>query len=182
MKKPKIVVFCGSSKFVSIMSVAAWLVERDEQAIAMGLHLLPAWYKSPTGELPKHHLAEHEGVSDAMDSLHLRKIELADEVFVVNYDDYIGDSTRNEIAYATELGKPLRWFTHDPIGECVRAMIAENSDKQGEMFRLLTSARDVANIAADAFTLGGNKEQHAICHGEALGIEKAIAIVKSAEF
>lgn len=122
-ESPKVVVFCGSSKFVSIMSVAAWFVERDEQAIAMGLHLLPGWYTSPTGELPEHHLAEHEGVADAMDALHLRKIDLADEIFVINYDHYIGDSTRNEIAYAQKNGKPIRWYTDDPIGARVHELV-----------------------------------------------------------
>lgn len=45
-----------------------------------------------------------------LDDLHLRKIDLADEVLVVN-DGYIGDSTRNEIEYARACGKPVR-YTH----------------------------------------------------------------------
>jgi hypothetical protein len=102
------------------MAVTAWLLERDEQAIAMGLHLLPLWYCSSNGELPADHLAEHEGVADAMDALHLRKIDLADEIFVINHNDYIGESTSNEIAYAKEKGLPVRWFTHDAIGEKVK--------------------------------------------------------------
>ena len=83
-KQPKIVVLCGSSRFVEIMAVCAWMIERDEKAITMGLHLLPIWY----GDIP-HHLAEHEGVAEAMDELHLRKIDLAHEVFIVNRDYYI---------------------------------------------------------------------------------------------
>jgi hypothetical protein len=43
-----------------------------------------------------------------LDTLHLRKIDLADEVLVVNPGAYIGDSTRREIAYARSLGKPVR--------------------------------------------------------------------------
>ena len=117
MSKPKIIVFCGSSRFVDVMAVAAWMVERDEQAIAMGLHLLPGWYLSPKGELPANHLAEYEGVAEQMDALHLRKIDLADEIFVINVNDYIGSSTSNEIGYAKMRGKHIRWFTHDPIGQ-----------------------------------------------------------------
>ncbi|MGW2591732.1 hypothetical protein ACWCXC_15915 [Streptomyces sp. NPDC001515] len=52
-----------------------------------------------------------------LDGLHRAKIRLADEVLVVG--DYIGDSTRAEIAYARSLGRPVR-FTHpdvDPGGE-----------------------------------------------------------------
>ncbi len=38
MEEPKIVALCGSSWFVDIMAVCAWLIERDENAIAMSLH------------------------------------------------------------------------------------------------------------------------------------------------
>lgn len=110
----KIVTLCGSSKFVDIMAVCAWIIERDEHAITMGLHLLPSWYST----IPDH-LAEDEGVADAMDALHTRKIDISQEVFVCNYDDYIGDSTRKEIEHAKTNGKPIRWFTHDPVGEKV---------------------------------------------------------------
>ena len=58
-----------------------------------------------------------------MDKLHLRKIDLADEVFVVNYDDYIGDSTKREIEYAKINNKSIRWFTHDIIGEKVQSIL-----------------------------------------------------------
>jgi len=102
------------------MAVAAWLIERDENAIAMGLHLLPWWYSE---DLPADHLAEHEGVAKAMDELHLRKINLADEVFIVNHNYYLGDSTSREIAYAEAKGKPLRWYTTDLVGLQVEALV-----------------------------------------------------------
>lgn len=120
MDKPKVVVLCGSSKYVDVMAVCAWLIERDEQAIAMGLHLLPLWYSL---EPIANHLAEHEGVAGAMDELHLRKIDMANEIFVVNYEDYIGDSTRREIEYAKSNGIKIRWYTHDPIGVKVQDLI-----------------------------------------------------------
>ena len=46
----------------------------------------------------------------ALDDLHKRKIDLADEVFVLNVDDYIGSSTRSEIDYAEAHGKPIRYL------------------------------------------------------------------------
>lgn len=120
MEKTKVVTLCGSSRFVEIMAVCAWLIERDERAITMGLHLLPSWYVL---EAIPDHLAEHEGVADEMDALHLRKIDISDEIFVVNYDDYVGDSTANEVKYAKENNKKIRWFTHDSIGEKVVDLI-----------------------------------------------------------
>lgn len=117
----KVIVLCGSSRYVDLMAVCSWLLEKHENAITMGLHLLPWWYATKE-EIPDH-LAEHEGVADAMDELHLRKIDMADEIFVVNKDDYIGDSTRREIEYAQSKGIPIRWYTHDSIGEEVETMV-----------------------------------------------------------
>jgi len=118
--RPKIVTLCGSSRFVDVMAVCAWLLERDEGAIALGLHLLPQWYAD---DVPDDHLAEHEGCASEMDALHLRKIEISDEVFVVNRDLYVGESTSNEIAFAQKIGKPIRWYDDDPIGADVEARI-----------------------------------------------------------
>ena len=38
-----------------------------------------------------------DGKKAMLDRMHLAKIDLADEIFVINVDNYIGDSTRNEI-------------------------------------------------------------------------------------
>lgn len=118
--KTKIVVLCGSSRFCEIMAVAAWLIEKQEKAITMGLHLLPGWYfENPILD----HLAEHEGVAEDMDALHMRKIDLCDEIFVINYHDYIGSSTSKEILYAEKLGKKIRWYNCDQIGTDIDKLI-----------------------------------------------------------
>ena len=109
--KPKIVCLCGSSRFVDIMAVTAWLIERDEGKIAMGLHLLPQWYP----DVPEHHLAEAEGVAEQMDELHLRKIDLADEIFVIDWGGYIGESTKREIEYAVANNVPIRYLTEEKV-------------------------------------------------------------------
>ncbi|MCW2735851.1 hypothetical protein, partial [Nocardioides sp.] len=49
----------------------------------------------------------------ALDALHLRKIDLADRVLVINPGGYVGESTSREIAYARATGKPVS-FT-DPV-------------------------------------------------------------------
>ena len=99
--EPKIVTFCGSSKFVAEMAILMWEYEKAGY-IALGLHLMPVGY--PCGA---NHLAEEQGVALQMDELHLRKIDLSDQVFVVNLYGYIGESTRREIAYAKAQGKPI---------------------------------------------------------------------------
>lgn len=49
----------------------------------------------------------------AMGTLHLRKIDLADRVLVVNPGGYVGASTSREIAYARDAGKPVSFS--DPV-------------------------------------------------------------------
>ena len=51
-----------------------------------------------------------EGAKEMLDDMHKRKIDMADEIFVINVGGYIGSSTRSEIAYAIENGKPVRYL------------------------------------------------------------------------
>jgi hypothetical protein len=63
------------------------------------------------------HIGDREGVKEVVDELHKRKIDLADEVFVINVGGYIGDSTRSEINYAFHHNKPISYLdipTHCP--------------------------------------------------------------------
>jgi hypothetical protein len=48
-------------------------------------------------------------VKAELDELHLRKIDRADEILVININGYIGESTRREIAYAQARGKRVRF-------------------------------------------------------------------------
>lgn len=45
-----------------------------------------------------------------LDELHLRKIDFADEVLVINVGRYMGESTRRELAYALDNDKRVRWL------------------------------------------------------------------------
>lgn len=45
-----------------------------------------------------------------LDALHFRKIEMADEVLILNVGGYIGESTHNELGHATLLGKKVRYL------------------------------------------------------------------------
>lgn len=51
-----------------------------------------------------------EQQKELLDEIHLRKIDMADEIFVVNVGGYIGASTKREIEYATENGKPVKYY------------------------------------------------------------------------
>jgi hypothetical protein len=101
----KIVCISGSTRFLDTMAIAAWEMEK-QGVLVIGPHLLPASYP---GIKPSHQ-AEVEGVRETLDELHLRKIDLCDEVYVVNVGGYIGESTTNELKYARKVGKPIRFM------------------------------------------------------------------------
>lgn len=46
-----------------------------------------------------------DNVKEMLDDMHKRKIDMADEMFVINKGGYIGSSTKSEIEYATKTGK-----------------------------------------------------------------------------
>ena len=48
-----------------------------------------------------------------LDDIHKRKIDMADAIYVINKDGYIGSSTRSEIQYAKEHGKQIIYMEDD---------------------------------------------------------------------
>lgn len=56
-----------------------------------------------------------DGKKTMLDDMHLRKIDLADEIFVINPGGYVGESTRNEINYAVKTGKPVKYLDNTDI-------------------------------------------------------------------
>lgn len=115
----KRITICGSTRFIELMAACSWQLQKMEDAIVHAPILLPGWYPNVQPD----HMAEHEEMREKFDKLHIEKIDMSQEVFVVNFDNYVGLSTRNEVIYSIQNGKVVRWFTEDPIGEQVRAML-----------------------------------------------------------
>ena len=104
--RPEIVCICGSTRFVAEMSAA----NRD-LTFAGVVVVAPGVFRPAEGHEAAEPLTDDQRT--ALAALHLRKIDLADRVLVVNPGGYIGESTSREIAYAHATGKPIS-FT-DPI-------------------------------------------------------------------
>lgn len=100
--RPEIVCICGSTRFVDEMRAA----NRD-LTFAGVIVVAPGVFVHEADEL----ITSEQ--KTALDALHLRKIDLADRVLIVNPGGYIGESTSREIAYARATGKPIS-FT-DPV-------------------------------------------------------------------
>ena len=102
--RPEIVCICGSTRFADEMSAA----NRD-LTFAGVIVVAPGVF--PRAEDHEAHESITNEQKAALGTLHLRKIDLADRVLIVNPGGYVGESTRREIAYARATGKPIT-FTH----------------------------------------------------------------------
>lgn len=97
---PKIVCLCGSGRFKEAFDEAEY-----QETLAGRIVLTIGCNTKDIARCAE--LAHHK---PALDELHKRKIDLADEVFVLNVGGYIGESTRGEIDYALAHGKPIRYL------------------------------------------------------------------------
>jgi len=51
-----------------------------------------------------------ENIKKMLDDMHKRKIDMADEIFVINKNGYIGSSTKSEIEYALKTNKKVNYM------------------------------------------------------------------------
>ena len=97
---PIIVCLCGSGRFKDAFDQA----EFDETVAGKIVLTIGCNTKDIARDGNFDHL------KPMLDELHKRKIDLADEVLILNVGGYIGDSTRSEIEYAKQHGKTIRWL------------------------------------------------------------------------
>jgi hypothetical protein len=127
--RPVIVCLCGSTRFRDAFE-AANLAE----TLAGKIVLQPGHYthavaagESVAGDKETYFAP---GVAAQLEELYRRKIELADEVLVLNVGGYVGESTAKEIDYAAGLGKRIymlekpAWLADDYSTEV--DLVAEN--------------------------------------------------------
>lgn len=102
-----VITLCGSTKFKeAFMEANKKLTLEGNIVISVGLfghsgdH--EVWENKDEGTLTR--------TKEMLDDIHKRKIDMADEIFVINVGGYIGESTKSEIAYAREHGKKVRFL------------------------------------------------------------------------
>ncbi len=100
--KPKIVCYCGSIR----KAKEAFMKAEYESLMRGDIALLPCCMFV---DIERQYGADSDYKSRA-DINHKRKIEIADEVVILNVGGYIGESTRSEIEHAMALGKPITYL------------------------------------------------------------------------
>lgn len=98
--KFKIITLCGSTKFKD-----QFLYEQKRLTLEGNIVISVGLFG---------HSGDDEvwtkNTKEMLDDMHKRKIDLADEIFVINVDGYIGSSTKSEIEYAHSTNKPVGYL------------------------------------------------------------------------
>jgi hypothetical protein len=98
---PTIVCLCGSTRFKQ-----QFIEANFRETMAGKIVLSVGWFGHADGEI----YTPTEEEKGRLDELHLRKIDLASEVLIINCENYIGESTRRELDYARANGKVVRFW------------------------------------------------------------------------
>ena len=107
VKNYKVITLCGSTRFKDeCLKVQKDLTLQGNIVISVGLfgHSgdSEVWENMDEGTLTK--------TKEMLDDMHKRKIDMADSIFVINKNGYIGDSTKSEIEYAIKHNKKVLYL------------------------------------------------------------------------
>lgn len=107
VKKYPVITLCGSTRFKDeFMQVQKDLTLKGYIVISVGLFGHSGdnevWENMDEGTLTK--------TKEMLDDMHKRKIDMADEIFVINVGGYIGESTKSEIEYAKANNKKVNYL------------------------------------------------------------------------
>lgn len=107
--KYKIITLCGSTKFKDdFVKIQEDLTLQGYIVISVGLF----------GHADKKYdTVITDKIKIMLDDMHKRRIDLSDEIFVINKNGYIGSSTKSEIEYAIKTGKKVRYLEPEKFKE-----------------------------------------------------------------
>ena len=103
LNSTEIVCLCGSTRFIDTFN--EWRQKLTlEGKIVLSVEIVTTQSKKVDPQY------SNPSVKKMLDELHLRKIDLANEVMILNVGGYIGESTRNELNYAIKEGKKITYL------------------------------------------------------------------------
>lgn len=99
----KVITLCGSVKFKE-----DFLREQKRLSLEGNIVISVGFFDYSEGSN-----VWKEGTKEMLGDMHKRKIDMADEIFVINKNGYIGSSTQSEIEYAIQTNKKVNYM--EPI-------------------------------------------------------------------
>lgn len=105
--KYEVITLCGSTRFKKEFMEAQKVLTLDKKiVISVGLF-------GHSGDAEVWENMSEDTLTETkimLDDMHKRKIDMADSIYVINVDGYIGDSTRSEIEYAKAQNKKIMYL------------------------------------------------------------------------
>ena len=95
----KTIVICGSMRFYEKMFEEQVRLSKEGNIVIL-----------PIIELVNNEPNLTKEEKDLYSEIHMRKIDIADEIYVVNYDGYVDPSTAREITYASQIGVHVKFM------------------------------------------------------------------------
>lgn len=95
----KVITLCGSMKFKDDFKKMEKKLTFDEKAVV----LIPDFFETIKVEMT-------DAFKKQLSEMHKQRIDLSDEIFVINKGGYIGESTKEEIDYALKHNKIVRYM------------------------------------------------------------------------
>lgn len=97
----KIITLCGSTKYKDM-----FLKINEQLTLDGNIVLMPGVF-AHVDDIKITNEQKHN-----LDKLHKKKIDMSDEIFVINVDNYIGESTKSEIEYAKMHNKVVKYLNN----------------------------------------------------------------------
>ena len=96
----KVITLCGSVRFKNIFTKWDQILTLSGNAV-----ISIVCFDDNSKEIQDHNVRKLLSIT------HKMKIDASDVIFVINQDNYIGESTKMEIDYATSIGRAVRYLT-----------------------------------------------------------------------
>ncbi len=134
--KYKVITLCGSTRFKDAY------IEAQKRLTLEGYIVISVGLFGHSGDNEVWEGMDEDTLTRTkitLDDMHKRKIDMADEIYVINVDGYIGESTKSEIAYALEHGKAVRYLESDESDQEKDKYVAvENLPISMRLYHILT--------------------------------------------
>ena len=96
--KYNIITLCGPIKFKT-----EFLKVQEELTLNGNIVFTPNFFSNRNEEI-------NLETKKMLDAMHRQKIDMSNEIYVINFGGYIGESTRSEIEYAKTKGKKVSYL------------------------------------------------------------------------
>ena len=96
--KYNVITLCGSIRFKN-----EFMKVQEELTLDGNIVFTPNFFNNLKGEIKKE-------TRKMLDEMHRQKIDMSNEIYVINCGGYIGESTKSEIEYAKANGKKISYL------------------------------------------------------------------------